>query len=423
MAEVTEGENKARDGEGEHSHGVENLAAGQAGAGDDIGDGDAEDEIDDGGERGVFETILDGGEGQVVAEGGAEMVEGPAVGQDGAVPIAREGDEDDAEVGQHGEEGDGGEEEGDESADEGAGGAGSALAGGLGHHGMAGAADGGLAERIQQDRRDKHDDDEGEGEGVAADVLDAAENLHGGDAAEVEHEGHAELGEGPDEDDDAAGKEAGHDERKGDATELAEAGAAEVFGSFLHGRVDVGQGGDEVEIEDGVKVQGIHHHDAEHAALAQPVDGMIGVEQMKGLEKGIERAFLAEDLFDPDGADERRQDHGNENERGEEALAGKEVAVGQEGERQGNGGGEQGAPDGHLDRVPQTLEVNGIAEDLDDVVEGETAAGLTESAAEGFPNRKGEEEKEEECGEDIDRGGTEGMRFAIHLPSLASFSA
>jgi len=90
-------------------------------------------------------------------------------------------------------------------------------------------------------------------------------------------------------------------------------------------------------------------------------------------------------LFYADGADERRQDHGNENEGGEKTLAGIEITVGEEGEGKRNGGGEDGAVNGHLHGVPKTLEVNGIAENLEEIVEGEPAAGLTESAAEGLP--------------------------------------
>lgn len=67
------------------------------------------------------------------------------------------------------------------------------------------------------------------GKWIARDLLDAIENLHARDAREIENQRHAEFGEGEDEDDRAARKQARHDERKRDAAEAAEAGAAEVL--------------------------------------------------------------------------------------------------------------------------------------------------------------------------------------------------
>ena len=71
----------------------------------------------------------------------------------------------------------------------------------------------------------------------------------------VEDQRHAEFGERPDEDDGAAGEEAGHDERQRDFAEAAQAGAAEVFRGLLHRRVDVGERGDDVEVDDRVEAE------------------------------------------------------------------------------------------------------------------------------------------------------------------------
>ena len=70
-----------------------------------------------------------------------------------------------------------------------------ALARRLGHHGMGIAPEEQLAADIEQNRGAEQDDHQREGEGISPDILDAIKNLHRGDAGEVEHERHAQLGE------------------------------------------------------------------------------------------------------------------------------------------------------------------------------------------------------------------------------------
>jgi len=87
-------------------------------------------------------------------------------------------------------------------------------------------------------------------------------NLHRGDAVEIKHQRHAELGEGPYENNRSASKNARHDKGEGDAAEFAKSRATEVDGGFFHGGIDIGQGRDDVQIEDRVKMQGIEQNDA-----------------------------------------------------------------------------------------------------------------------------------------------------------------
>ena len=197
---------------------------------------------------------------------------------------------------------------------------------------MSVAAEGPLADCVKDNRRGEHDGDQGEGKGIASDVVDAGENLHRGHAGELKHQGHTQFRKGPDEDDRPAGEESWHDERKRNPPEFSKAGASEVFGGLLHGGIQIRECGDDVEVKNWVEVEGIHYDDSPEAALTQPVDRVIRAHQAKGLQQGIERAFLPENLFDADGADEGRQNHWDQDETGKNTLAREDEAIAEKGE-------------------------------------------------------------------------------------------
>ena len=79
------------------------------------------------------------------------------------------------------------------------------------------------------------------GERIALDLIDAIEDLHGGDVGVVEHQRRAELGEAPDEDDGAASEESGPHEREGDAAEDRPSPRAKIGGGLLHRGIDVAE--------------------------------------------------------------------------------------------------------------------------------------------------------------------------------------
>jgi len=65
--------------------------------------------------------------------------------------------------------------------------------------------------------------------------------------------GVAEIGEGPDEDNRAAGKEAGLDQGQGDFSETTEARAARFCAASSIAGIDIGEGGDGIEINQGIE--------------------------------------------------------------------------------------------------------------------------------------------------------------------------
>ena len=155
--DVAEGEDEAGHGEREHGHRVEDAASGKICADDDVGDGDAEDDVHDGGGARVFQAVDDGRDGEAVAERDVEMLRGPSRWKDGAIPLAREGHEHDARVRQEREQGDSGEHASAQYSAEETGRACAARRGRFRHHRVATAAECGLAQQIKQHGRNEHD--------------------------------------------------------------------------------------------------------------------------------------------------------------------------------------------------------------------------------------------------------------------------
>ena len=309
-----------------------------------------------------------------------EILQREVLRQHGRIPVGGEGHEHHAKVRQDGDKRHAGEQR---RAEPGPGAwqfPRAAGGGGLGHHGVRVAAEETLAERIEHYRAEQHDGDKGVGERIAANVLEAVENLHRRHAGVVEDERHAEVGERPDENDGTAGEEAGLDQRQGDPPEAAQAGATEIFGSLLHGRVDVGQCRDGVEVDDGVEAEGVDERDAEKLVRAEPVERPAMRPQPEVDEQGVERAILPEDLFDADGADEGRQDHRHEDERPEKALEWKQKPVRHKRQRQGDQQGEDRGRGGEPEGISQAAEVDRVGEQRAEVGEGQPAVGIDEPA-------------------------------------------
>ena len=67
-------------------------------------------------------------------------------------------------------------------------------------------------------------------------------------------------------------------------------------------------------------MQRVHRRDSEKPPLPQPVKGIQAVHQPDLDQKRIHRAVHPEQLFDPDGADKRRQYQGHQYHRCHHAL-------------------------------------------------------------------------------------------------------
>ena len=87
--------------------------------------------------------------------------------------------------------------------------------------------------------------------------------MHGGQARVIKNQRDAEIGKGPDKNDGATSKKTGLDEGEGYFAETALARTAEVGRGFVHGGVEIGEGGNRVEINNRVKAEGINERDAE----------------------------------------------------------------------------------------------------------------------------------------------------------------
>ena len=86
--QIPKREDDPRHRERKHGDRIEDFTPGKFCADDNVGDGDAQANIHQCGQAGVFETVLNGRKGEIVAQGVPEILERPAVGKNVTVPIA-----------------------------------------------------------------------------------------------------------------------------------------------------------------------------------------------------------------------------------------------------------------------------------------------------------------------------------------------
>jgi hypothetical protein len=275
-----------------------------------------------------------------------------------------------------------------------AGSARAARRGRLGHHGVAGAAKNPLSHRINEDRARDHHGDERIRERVAANILQSREDLHAGDLRIVKDERRAELGEHPDENDRRAREQPRLDEGKGDLPEAAQPRAAEVLSRLLHGGVDVGEGRDGVQVNDGVEGERLHDRDAPKPVGGKPVEGPALRPESQVDDERVDGPVLPEDLLDPDRADKGGQDHRNEHGGIEDPLEGIKKPV--RNVRQGHGDHQRKrrARAGQEKRVAEPDDVGRIAEQGAEEGKGDPPIGVDESAPDDLQNRPEEEDRE-----------------------------
>ena len=270
-----------------------------------------------------------------------------------------------------------------------------------------------LRHRENPGRDDEHHGGERVGNRVSIKSLEPVENLHRCDPRVVENQRHAELGEGPDENDRSAREHPGHRERQSDPEEALPRRAAEVFRGLLHRRIEVRQRGGDVHVEDRIEVQRVHHHDPGEAAVRQPVVGQRCVHQAAVDEQGVECAVHPEHLFHSDRADEGRQDHWREDENTEHRLPEKVVSMTDERQRKSDGQGRQGARDSQREGIPKSLAIDRIPENRDDEIQGEKVRAIRpcpfESLLHDHPRRVDEKHREQHA--DDNRDGDGGAAF------------
>jgi hypothetical protein len=158
-------------------------------------------------------------------------------------------------------------------------------------------------------------------------------------------------------------------------------------------------------------VQCIEHDHAPEAALAEPVNRLVFREHVQFDEERIERAVLSEHLPDPDGADERRQNHRHKQRGGEEFLRWEFAAVGEKRERECEEKGQGGARDREEEGVAQALEIDAVAENFGDEIKSPLSVRIKERASDGRADRPKKEGAEKGGGQQIDDPG-EGLRHA-----------
>ena len=110
----------------------------------------------------------------------------------------------------------------------------------------------------------------------------------------------------------------------------AQTRGAEHLRGLLERAIDSGQGRGRGDHDDGKVKEGLHEDDAAESLH----EGKTQAEALQ--EEEVDHALPAQDLLERDGAHERRHDEGQEPERGQHSAAGKLIAGGEPGERDGD---------------------------------------------------------------------------------------
>ena len=248
--------------------------------------------------------------------------------------------------------------------------------------------------QVEERQRDQDDeDDQSVSQGVRVDVGGHVEDLDGHHFAKFEDQRRAQVREGPDEDDDRAGEVSGQHERERDGAEQAETPRAHVAGRLFQAGVHVGQSGGDVEIHDGVEVQRLEDHHAPEPASPEPVDGRV--DESRFQQEQVDRSEPGEHLLHPDGAHERRHDHGHQRESAQQALPDEIVPDQGVGHGQGDDGRQGGGDDAQFEAVQQGALLDRALQHQPEELDGELFVRV-EGVQQDVQERIEQEEAEEE---------------------------
>src|ERR1017187_2445077 len=211
--EVAESEHDPGYRERQHREEIEDLPARDPGAHDDVGDRDAEEHVDHGGDARKLQAVRDRRDGELASERRAKIVERETPRQQARVPVLGERDQNDAPGRDDGDKRDAAEDRRAEPPLRRRKPARAAGGSRLGHHRVARLPEYPLSHGVDEDGACEHHGDKRVGERVAPDVPQAVEDLDARYPRIVEDKRRPELREHPDEHDRAAREETGLDER------------------------------------------------------------------------------------------------------------------------------------------------------------------------------------------------------------------
>ena len=407
-AQVTDREHHAGNGERRGGGPVEQLAAGQARAQDDVGDGCSEDHVHQAREAAIEQGVAD--HARRLREHRLVVCERETLGQNAEAPDLRERHQQDAEVRREHQQ----EDPPDPAVRE---------------HRLprrepalrergAAALQRRVVAAFQDQRRppecrhrENHHD---HADHIADRVLDA----HRSDAQvrlRRKHVGLPEDQRGTEvvehlhEHERGAGDVAGHRERKDDPAEEPETRGAEVLRRFLHRAVDVLHRDGEVEEDEREVVQAFHEDHAVQALHERDGEAEVLVQQQ------VHRARAAEEELHRHRAhegrhDERQHAEGLDQRRAAEAEAHREVGERNRDQRRHH---DRHARD--IEAVPERLAHERDPEERDDVREGEAAVSGGERRVDDARHRDDEKRQEENRDRERDRDD--------HLAAFASWTA
>ena len=214
---------------------------------------------------------------------------------------------------------------------------------------------------VEQRGDEEHQQHEGVGQRIGFEFGESVEDLYRGHPVEAEHQRGAEFGETPHQHQTASRQHPRPDQRQRDRQKASPATRAEVRRRLVEGGVEVAERGDEVEVEDRVEVERFDEADREEASVAaEEIDGG----ESAAAQQRIDHAVVTEDRLESKRADEGRQDHRQHHRKIAELLAGEFPAVVDHRERERDHEDDRGGAEGDPQAVPESFEVDRIAEDL-----------------------------------------------------------
>ena len=368
-AQKADAQHHAGDGEGGARGPIEPGPADQLRAQHQIGDGSADDDVDEARQGGVDQGVLD--IAKALAEDPRVMGRRVGVRQGAEGPDGGEGEQQQAHMGrQHQHE------------DQQHGAIGDPFFVGL-HLAFGEAAAAALFGIVvlarHGARREPHaqhgHDHQHHGNHIAHGVGDADGGhaqigLGGQHVLHAEEQGRGQIIQHLHEDQRGAGDIAGHGQRQDDAAEEAKARASQILRRLLHAAVDVAHGGGEIDEDEGEIVDGLHE---DHAI--QPLhEGDLEIKPF--IKQQVDRAVAAKQQQHGDSPHEGRHDQRQKGQGLDERRAAKVKTRGDIGQRQGDEGRDEHRHAGGVDGVPEGADEEIRAREIHEVDEREGARAL-----------------------------------------------
>ena len=229
---------------------------------------------------------------------------------------------------------------------------------------------GGIAQQqtrrqIQDNREQQHHDHKRVRRRVRAQFRDPVEDLDRGHRVIPEHQGRTQFRKTPDQHDTSARQDPGPGQRQCDPEETFPRRDAHILRRFDELRILIRQCRHQIQIHDGIKMQGFHYADAPEPAVTPQKVVRTETEHRKD---AVQHPVMPQDLLESQRTHKGRQDHGCHHHGGTGIFPGEIVPVVKQSQREREKEYQQRCHDADAERIPDPFQIKRIpayfAEDL-----------------------------------------------------------